>query len=375
MPIQFDNSNTGTITLGSSATSDFSLVFPAADGTNAQGFVNDGSGNLSFATPGTALVGWTSALNTAAPNATINVSSLTASGGTTNQSIAIVPTNFGRFYLPNNGLLGGQNPGTGIKNWDFAGYSMRQSNYSTRGSYSVSAGYSANSDSACAYTVGVGGVFNFFNSGAQYGVSINGINLPRTGSYGLHVNGDLSDNSAQYSCIFNSKGTGDCGTWHTYNFGTWGGTGYSINVGFGSGIHGCVLGQTTDATPQILGTQGNVALASVDNTTCWRAIVNTTSVTTYFVYIMCYDYVNGDKAKMWQAEGAFGTGGTGVMTNIGTPTVTNLFGDSSLSSASVTVTLYDPGGGFAVYYVTGTGVAGTNLRWIAWTTQTNSGGE
>jgi len=374
MPIQFDNSNTGTITLATSATSDYPLVFPSADGTNAQGFVNDGNGNLSFGTPGAALVGWTSALNTAAPNATINVSSLTASGGTTNQSIAIVATNFGRFYLPNGGLLGGGNPGTGIKNWDFAGYSMRTASNTTRGNYSVSAGYSASSDTACAYTVGVGGVFNQFNSGAQYGVAINGINLPRTGSYGVHVNADLSDNSAQYSCIFNSKGTGDSGTLHTYHFGTWGGTGYGINSGFGSGMHGCVLGQTTNATPQILGTSGNVALASVDRTTCWGAIVNTTAVVTYFVYIMCYDYVNGDKAKMWQAEGAFGTAGVGVITAIGTPTVTNLFGDSALSSASVSVTLYDPGGGFQVYYITATGVASTDLRWIAWTTQTNSGG-
>lgn len=59
-------------------------------------------GNVADAPAGTAsgtLTGFTSALNTAAPNATTNVSSLTASGGTTDQSIALVPKGNGGFSL------------------------------------------------------------------------------------------------------------------------------------------------------------------------------------------------------------------------------------------------------------------------------------
>jgi len=50
MAIQFDNSNTGTVTLKPPASGSVALVLPSADGTSGQVISTDGSGNLSFTT-------------------------------------------------------------------------------------------------------------------------------------------------------------------------------------------------------------------------------------------------------------------------------------------------------------------------------------
>jgi hypothetical protein len=50
MAIQFDNSNTGTVTLKPPASGSVALVLPSADGTSGQVISTDGSGNLSFVT-------------------------------------------------------------------------------------------------------------------------------------------------------------------------------------------------------------------------------------------------------------------------------------------------------------------------------------
>ena len=64
MPIQFDNTNTGTFTFNSPTTGGYALTFPSADGTNTQCFKADTSGNLTFAaTTGLVVAGFTFALN------------------------------------------------------------------------------------------------------------------------------------------------------------------------------------------------------------------------------------------------------------------------------------------------------------------------
>jgi hypothetical protein len=52
MAIQFDNSNTGTVTLKPPASGSVALVLPSADGTSGQVISTDGGGNLSFTTAG-----------------------------------------------------------------------------------------------------------------------------------------------------------------------------------------------------------------------------------------------------------------------------------------------------------------------------------
>jgi len=51
MAIQFNNTNTGTITLSPPSSGTVALTLPAADGTSGQVLQTNGSGVLSFATP------------------------------------------------------------------------------------------------------------------------------------------------------------------------------------------------------------------------------------------------------------------------------------------------------------------------------------
>lgn len=50
MAIQFDNTNTGTVTLAPASSGTVSFTLPSADGTSGQVLQTDGSGALSFAT-------------------------------------------------------------------------------------------------------------------------------------------------------------------------------------------------------------------------------------------------------------------------------------------------------------------------------------
>lgn len=53
MAIQFNNTNTGTITLSPPSSGTVALTLPAADGTSGQVIQTNGSGVLSFATVAT----------------------------------------------------------------------------------------------------------------------------------------------------------------------------------------------------------------------------------------------------------------------------------------------------------------------------------
>ena len=52
MAIQFNNTNTGTITLSPPSSGTVALTLPAADGTSGQVLQTNGSGVLSFVTVG-----------------------------------------------------------------------------------------------------------------------------------------------------------------------------------------------------------------------------------------------------------------------------------------------------------------------------------
>ena len=101
----------GTVTIDVPAIiTDYSLILPPAQGTGA--LTNDGAGNLSWGGT-TGIVGWTPALNTSVPNNTVNASTFTASGGTTNQDAVIQPKGTGAFILqlPDNTATGGNKRG------------------------------------------------------------------------------------------------------------------------------------------------------------------------------------------------------------------------------------------------------------------------
>lgn len=89
MAINIDNSNTGTLTFSPpSSGGNYTLTFPSTAGTNGDALYIDASGNLVFGTA--SLLGFTTAINNTGVNATVFVTSITASGGSTNQHFALM---------------------------------------------------------------------------------------------------------------------------------------------------------------------------------------------------------------------------------------------------------------------------------------------
>ena len=102
MAIQFDNSNTGTVTLKPPASGSVALVLPSADGTSGQVISTDGSGNLSFVTAGgnSTTEGLYEMANTISVDYTIGTNNNAMSAGpiTVNSGITVtVPT--GSFWV------------------------------------------------------------------------------------------------------------------------------------------------------------------------------------------------------------------------------------------------------------------------------------
>jgi len=125
MAIQFDNTNTGSITLASPASGTWSLTFPPAFGTTGQYLTTNGAGVLGYTSGGaaTTITGFTSALNTSSPNATVNVSSLTPTAVSTEVGFAIVPRGSGSLLacIPDGTTTGGNARGTKSVDLQFAG--------------------------------------------------------------------------------------------------------------------------------------------------------------------------------------------------------------------------------------------------------------
>ena len=88
MAININNTNAGTFTIKPPATGGaITLTLPASAGSSGQGLSTDASGNLSFATP--SLTGFTTSINSTAPNTPYFTTVIQASGGTANQDIAL----------------------------------------------------------------------------------------------------------------------------------------------------------------------------------------------------------------------------------------------------------------------------------------------
>ena len=93
MAIQFDNTNTGTVTLKPPASGSVALVLPSADGTSGQVISTDGSGNLSFVTAGgnSTTKGLYEMANTISTNYTIGTNNNALSAGpiTINSGVSV----------------------------------------------------------------------------------------------------------------------------------------------------------------------------------------------------------------------------------------------------------------------------------------------
>lgn len=177
MPVQLNNTATSVVTLKSGTSSTAQLVFPSANGTASQVLKTNGSGTLSWTTLSSVPVtGFTT---------TDSTGSFIASGGTTNQGVAVVAKGSGGFSLqvPDGTATGGN--ARGLLSVDLS-RTRSASNQVASGANSIIVGNSCYATQSGSIALGTGST-NF----AQDGIIVGGSEQYITGG----TNGILIGNA------------------------------------------------------------------------------------------------------------------------------------------------------------------------------------
>lgn len=280
------------------------------------------------------ITGYTGALNTASPNATNNVSSLTASGGTAIQFAALVPKSTGGVLaaIPDSAATGGNVRGATSVDW--------QTNRSAAamvasGSNSVIGGGQDNTASGTGSVV-AGGYTQAVSS--NYGASLGGAYGSVTGNYSSNLGGLYSTDRGVYGTVANAG---------AYSFG---GTTYGALLRTSR-----LLGaSTTDATTTVLSTTGAAAAAT-------NQVVLANNSALYFIARIVGTVTNGGDVKSWTIEGTIKRGNTASTTAIVGTVITNIIaantGASSWTVAAAANTT------LGCLQISVTGQAAVGIRW------------
>jgi hypothetical protein len=165
---------------------------------NATGVLtNDGSGVLTWSTAA-GLVNFTEAINTAAPNVTVPVASLTATNAATNVDVALVPKGTGALtaQVADNTAAGGGKRGANAVDWQMV---RGSSTWVASGQGSVISGGQANTASGT-WSV-VGGGFSNTASAATSTVAGGYLNKAQGSGYSTVGGGYSNTASGEYSVI------------------------------------------------------------------------------------------------------------------------------------------------------------------------------
>lgn len=155
-------------------------TLPTADGSNGAVLATNGSGTLNWyllANLISSFPGYAVALNTSSPNNTVNASSLTASGGTTNQDAVIAPKGTGALIaaIPDSSSTGGGKRGQYAVDLQL---SRASSTNVASGNYSVIIG-GYNSVASATRAAVLGGDSN--NAAGNYSTVLGGLNNTAVG--------------------------------------------------------------------------------------------------------------------------------------------------------------------------------------------------
>jgi hypothetical protein len=293
-----------------------------------------GGANPAWAAAAAGLTGFTAAQNTAAPNATIYVDSLTATAGVASADIALVPKGVGGLMLAiPDALAAGGNK---------------------RGNYAID--------------------FQLVRSAATMVASSNNSmilggqnNTASTSTYATIINGDSNTASGQYSLVHGSNSTANSA--HGAAFGAWATTrsivGYKAfapNAPIASALGNSQMGvlsvgvQTTDATATVLRSNTSAAAATNQLAVAANSIV-------MFEIIVAAGLTAAGNAKVWEIKGGVKRGTLASTTAlIGANTTNVIASDSGASAWTVAVTADTTNGCVAI---TVTGQAATTIRWNA----------
>ena len=295
--------------------------------------ITNGAGAITIsASGGGGVTGFTTALNTAAPNATNNVSSITASGGTTNQFFAIIPKGTGGVIgaIPDSTSTGGNVRGSYAIDLQFTRTAATQV---ASAQDSIIIGGFQNSATAQGAMVFGGGVNS---SGGIRSVILGGSNNTLTGAAAAAIGGNSgTDRGLQYAIVS--------------------GSGYSTSTGSNQTRRIQLSLETTNATTAVATSQSSPPASfnqlNLENGTAFA----------FRVQIIASVKTSGGNAKAWTITGAIKRGaGVGTTVLVGTPTVNVDAADSGASSWTVTATADTTNGALSINC---TGQASTNIRW------------
>ena len=307
---------------------------PLSPGTSGQVLTTGGAAaNPSWATAAAGLTGFTAAQDSIAPNATIPVSTLTATAAAASVDIAIIPKGVGAFMLalPDATTAGGNK----------------------RGNYAIDLQLVRASASQVASSNNAGILGGQSNTAtATYAVVIGGDTNTASGSYALAHGTNSTANAVQSMAV---------GAWASSR-GVVGYRAFAPNSPIAAALGNTQMGfvtvgvETTDATPTIL--RSNTSAAASTN----QYYVPSQGITTFTIMVVC-GITGASNAKAWEFKGAAKKGATeGSNILVGALTKNVLAADAGASAWDVAVTANTTTGAITI---TATGQAATTIRWSA----------
>jgi hypothetical protein len=280
------------------------------------------------------ITGYTGSLNTATPNATYNVSALTASGGTTTQYAALVPKGNGgvQAAIPDSTATGGDLRGFKSVDWQInrsASSMVASGNNATIGGGQDNTANGTGATVAGGYTQSVSG---------NYSAALGGAFGLLTGNYSSNLGGLYSTDRGVYGTVANAS---------AYSFG---GTTYGSLLRT-SRLLGAA---TTDATTTVLSTTGGSASAT-------NQVVLANNSAIYFTARIIGTVTNGGDTKSWTIEGTIKRGATASTTAVVGTVITNIIA-ANTGAATWTVAAA-ANTSLGCLQISVTGQAAVGIRW------------
>jgi len=302
-------------------------------GTSGQVLTTGGAAaNPSWATAAAGLTGLTSALNVAAPNATNNVSSLIASGGTAIQYIALVPKSTGGITgaIPDSTATGGNIRGASSVDLQLQRTTAAQV-ASSQGASLLGGG---NNTASAQDSSVIGGNTN--TAGATRSAVLGGTNNSLTGGSSAAIGGNQgTDRGVQGTIVYGSNG--------------------STSSGSNQNRMMVLMCETTNATSTKLTADG--AAASAAN----QLVLVDALALSFTATVIGTVKTSGSNLKAFTITGAIKRGaGLGTTALVGTPAVNVDAADAGASTWTALATADTTYGALAISVV---GQASTNIRW------------
>lgn len=343
-----------------------------SDGTNYNTlFVSSAGG-------GGSLTNWTEAVNTAAPNATVPVVSLTATNAATNVDAVISPKGTGALsaHVADGTSTGGGKRGPRAVDWQMQRTSSGQvasgnnsviaggQNNIASGNFSVIGGGAGNTASASNATV-AGGIS--CQATSTYATVGGGNTNIAGGAYSFIGGGNANTASANFSAVGGGSSNAASGDYSAVLggfqattrglYGTWAwASGVFSSQGDAQEQHAVLRATTTNATTTGLSADAGTPAAATsvvlpnNSMYCFEATVSA-KVATF-----------GDRAA-FKITGAVSRGANAAATQIdGTVTVTTVAAIGGASAWTVTAVANTTLGSLEIRV---TGVAGTTIKWVA----------